>query len=458
MRPQELAERIVERCRADGVVALVTEQSEANVRWANTALTSNAVVADRQVTVIATVEGAAGTRVGVASCRGGTETELPEVVGRAEAAARTAEPAEDAQPLIPGGPPADHWWAPPSPPATVAGLRPVLRALGEAFAHARRQGHALFGYAQHRVRTTFLATSTGVRLRTDLPTRHIELAARSPDRSAWVELTGDLSASAVRRAYRQVARQLRWGRRAVELPPGRYQVVLPPTAVADLMYPFYWAAGAREAAEGRTAFGAPDGGTRVGERLSQAPLTLRGDPAATGLECAPFVVAPQSDGMVSVFDNGLPVTPTAWLDRGVLASLVQTRHSAGLTGMPLTPHVDNLILEHAGGSGSLADLVERTERGLLVTSLWYVREVDPASVLMTGLTRDGVYLVEHGEVAAAVNNFRFHESAVEMLGRVTDAGMAQPTRSREHVDAFSHCAMPPLRVVDFALSSASRAR
>jgi predicted Zn-dependent protease len=460
MRPQELAERIVAQCRADGCVAVVTEQSEANLRWAASSVTSDALVTDRQVTVVATMEGAAGTRVGVASCRGGDDDEVASLVRCAESAARAAEPAEDAQPLVAGGghSPSD-WWAPPPPPATVAHLRSVAPALRHGFRDAQRLGHALFGYAAHRVRSIFLASSTGTRLRADLPTSHLELTARAPDDagSAWVEITGDLTEQRVLEAQRQVGQQLRWGRRTLALPPGRYQVLLPPTAVADLMYHFYWAAGGREAMEGRTAFSAPGGGTRVGERLSEAPLTLRGDPAAPGLECAPFVVTSSSDGMVSVFDNGIPVPATAWLDRGILAALVQTRHSSQLTGLPLTPHVDNLMLEHADGRGTLADLVSRTERALLIASLWYVREVDPVKVLLTGLTRDGVYLVEQGEVVAAVNNFRFYESPVEVLRRVADAGVAEPTRSREHVDAFSHCAMPALRVDAFQLSSASRA-
>jgi predicted Zn-dependent protease len=227
--------------------------------------------------------------------------------------------------------------------------------------------------------------------------------------------------------------------------------------VADLMNYVYWSAGARDAAEGRSVYSAPGGGTRIGERLTPVPLTLRGEPAAAGLRCAPFLVSAASDAMMSVFDNGLPLRPTAWLDRGVLAALVQTRHSAALTGLPVTAHVDNLILQAEGGTTTLDELVAGTRRGLLLTTLWYIREVDVPTLLLTGLTRDGVYLVEGGEVVGAVNNFRFNESPVGLLDRVTEVGASEQTLPREWNDYFTRTVMPALRVPDFNMSTVSQA-
>src|SRR5690606_9523104 len=116
---------------------------------------------------------------------------------------------------------------------------------------------------------------------------------------------------------------------------------------------------------------------------------------------------------------------------GSLAALLQTRHSAELTGLPVTPAVDNLGLSVSGGSGSAEELIGGMERGLLLTCLWYIRVVDPQTLLLTGLTRDGVYLVENGEVTGAVNNFRFNESPVRILDRFTAAGATVPAFSRE---------------------------
>jgi predicted Zn-dependent protease len=155
-----------------------------------------------------------------------------------------------------------------------------------------------------------------------------------------------------------------------------------------------------------------------------------------------------------VFDNGLPTHATEWIDRGVLKHLTTTRHSAGLTGLPVAPALGNLILD--GGNRSLEEMVEDTERGLLLTCLWYIREVDPATLLLTGLTRDGVYLVENGEVTGQVNNFRFNESPLDLLGRASEAGRTERTLPREWSDWFTRAAMPPLRIPDFNMSSVSQ--
>ena len=147
-----------------------------------------------------------------------------------------------------------------------------------------------------------------------------------------------------------------------------------------------------------------------------------------------------------------------WIRDGELTALLQTRHTAAMTAQPVTPGIDNLVLDVDGGSGSIEDLVAGTERGLLLTCLWYIREVDPQTLLLTGLTRDGVYLVEGGEITAAVNNFRFNESPVDLLDRLTAASVTVPSFSREWGDYFPRTATPALRVPDFTMSTVSQAR
>jgi predicted Zn-dependent protease len=185
---------------------------------------------------------------------------------------------------------------------------------------------------------------------------------------------------------------------------------------------------------------------------------LFSDPHHPLLQASPFVVASASSDQSSVFDNGLPLGRTDWVRDGTLTALVQTRETAGLTGQPVTPAVDNLVLEVDGASGGVDDLVAGTERGLLLTCLWYIREVDPQSLLLTGLTRDGVYLVEDGAITGAVNNFRFNESPVDLLGRFSDATATVPAFSREWGDYFPRTAMPGLRVPDFHMSTVSPAQ
>ena len=127
-----------------------------------------------------------------------------------------------------------------------------------------------------------------------------------------------------------------------------------------------------------------------------------------------------------------------------------------MTGLPFTPGVDNLLMSSGDATRGLDEMVADTSRGLLLTCLWYVREVEPQNLLLTGLTRDGVYLVEGGEVVAEVNNFRFNESPVDLLGRLAEVGLTERTLAREFGDYFTRTAMPTWRVGDFNMSSVSR--
>ncbi|MEU4731323.1 metallopeptidase TldD-related protein [Streptomyces sp. NPDC023588] len=456
-KPHEIVEQALELSTADGCVVIADEESTANLRWAGNALTTNGVTRGRTLTVIATVDGKEGTASGVVSRSAVTAADLEPLVRAAEAAARGAGPAEDAQPLVTGTPHSPDFTDAPAE-TTSAVFADFAPALGEAFARARAGGRELYGFANHELVSTYVGTSTGLRLRHDQPKGTLELNAKSPDRqrSAWAgRSTRDFKDVDPTALDAELAVRLGWAERRIELPAGRYETLLPPTAVADLLIYQMWSAAARDAVEGRTVFSKPGGGTRLGEKLSELPLTLRSDPNAPGLESAPFVIAHSSGDDASVFDNGLPVPATDWIRDGELARLTTTRHTAGLTGLPLSPGFGNLILD-GGGDKSLDEMVAGTERGLLLTCLWYIREVDPATLLLTGLTRDGVYLVENGQVVGEVNNFRFNESPVDLLSRASEAGRTEKTLPREWSDWFTRAAMPALRIPDFNMSSVSK--
>ncbi|MCX5202073.1 metallopeptidase TldD-related protein [Streptomyces sp. NBC_00237] len=456
-KPYEIVERALELSTADGCVVIADEQSSANLRWAGNALTTNGVTRGRTLTVVATVDGAEGTASGVVSRSAVTAEELEPLVRAAETAARAAGPAEDAQPLVAGVPvSADFRDAPAETSSAV--FDAFAPALGEAFARARAGGRELYGFANHEMTSSYLGTSTGLRLRHDQPTGTLEVNAKSPDRtkSAWAgRATRDFKDVDPAAMDEELAKRLAWAERHIDLPAGRYETLLPPSAVADLLVYQLWSSGARDAVEGRTVFSRPGGSTRLGDTLSSLPLTLRSDPNEPGLESAPFVLAHASGGDSSVFDNGLPLAPTEWIKDGKLERLTTTRNTAALTGLPVSPDIDNLVLD-AGGTRTLDEMVAATERGLLLTCLWYIREVDPATLLLTGLTRDGVYLVENGEVVGEVNNFRFNESPVDLLSRASEAGVTEKTLPREWGDWFTRAAMPALRVPDFNMSSVSR--
>ncbi|WP_411111153.1 metallopeptidase TldD-related protein [Streptomyces sp. c-19] len=456
-KPYEIVERALELSRADGCVVIADEESSANLRWAGNALTTNGVTRGRTLTVIATVDGAQGTATGVVSRSAVTVDDLEPLVRAAEAAARTAGPAEDAQPLVADVPSSPDFTDAPAETSSAV-FADFAPALGEAFARARAGGRELYGFANHELTSTYLGTSTGLRLRHDQPNGTLELNAKSPDRSrsAWAgRSTRDFKDVDPAALDAELATRLGWAERRIELPAGRYETLLPPTAVADLLIYQLWSSTARDAVEGRTVFSKPGGGTRIGETLSPLPLTLRSDPNEPGLESAPFVIAHSSGDDSSVFDNGLPIGPTDWVRDGKLEHLITTRHTAALTGLPMAPGAGNLILD-GGGERSLEEMVAATERGLLLTCLWYIREVDPATLLLTGLTRDGVYLVENGEVVGEVNNFRFNESPVDLLSRASEASRTEKTLPREWGDWFTRAAMPALRVPDFNMSSVSK--
>ncbi|WP_371792626.1 metallopeptidase TldD-related protein [Streptomyces sp. NBC_01471] len=459
-RPHEIVERALALSTADGCAVIADEHSSANLRWAGNALTTNGVTRGRTLTVIATVDGKEGTASGVVSRSAVTAADLEPLVRAAEAAARDGSPAEDARPLVTGVPASVGFTDAPAV-TTSAVFDAFAPALGESFARARSGGRELYGFASHEMTSSYLGTSTGLRLRHDQPNGTLELNAKSPDRSrsAWAgRATRDFTDVDPAALDAELAQRLRWAERRITLPAGRYETLLPPTAVADLLIYQFWSSAARDAAEGRTVFSRPGGGTRLGDRLSPLPLTLRSDPAEPGLESAPFVLAHASGDDSSVFDNGLPLSRTDWVREGRLEHLVTTRHSAELTGLPVAPAIGNLILE-GGGDRTLEEMVAASGHdgpALLLTCLWYIREVDPATLLLTGLTRDGVYLVENGEVTGEVNNFRFNESPVDLLSRATEAGRTERTLPREWGDWFTRAAMPALRIPDFNMSSVSQ--
>ena len=466
--PQELVERALAAGRPGGdLVVISDEHSTVNLRWAGNTLTTNGVASTRSLTVIAIDRRADGTcGVGMVSRAGVGLGQVAELVAEAEKAGADASPAEDAGELAGAatGRSVSGEWDAPAAMTEVGVLRGFAAELGETLRAAEGAGRRLYGFAEHEVTSTFLGTSAGLRLRHDQPSGRLELNAKSADlaRSAWAgAATRDFSDVDVTSLDASLAERLTWQERRVELPAGRYETLLPPTAVADLMINFYWEAGARGAAEGRTVFSKTGGGTRVGETLSPLPVSLFSDPSYPGLECAPFVVAHASGQDSSVFDNGMSSGPASWVSSGVLSALHSSRFSAGLAGLPVTPAVDNLVLDGGPGAArpgaSLSEMIASTRRGLLLTCLWYIREVDPQTLLLTGLTRDGVYLIEDGAVVGAVNNFRFNETPVGMLSRLAEAGATERTLPREWSDYFTRCAMPPLRIEGFNMSSVSQA-
>jgi predicted Zn-dependent protease len=435
---------------------LVEDRSEADVRFAVNTVTTDGVRRSRRVTAIGMVERDGGVAAGVTSRTGVVDAAGLMRVALAEAA--SSAPSEEAAPLVAGS--EQDGFDAPSATTSLDVLSGVLGSLRSAFERAEQRDTVLAGFAMHSMATTFLGTSTGLRRRYVQPTGTLELVGRADGgaRSTWVGRgTVDFADIEVPSLEADLLQRLDWAKNRVSLEAGRFEVVLPPGAVSDLMGYLYEEASGADAEDGRSVFSAPHGATRVGERWATLPFELRSDPEEASVECAPFLACSASSSRASVFDNGLPQERTTWLRDGVLRQLFYSRARAARSGCDPAAPIDNLILELPGAAGSTADLVASTERGLLLECLWYIREVDPITLLLTGLTRDGVYLVENGKVTAAVNNFRFNESPVGLLKRATQAGATVRTLGRELNEYLPRVAMPPLRVPDFNMSSVSQA-
>ncbi len=457
----EVVDRALRASRADEAVVIVTDAHEASLRWAGNSMTTNGSSVSRDWAVVSIFrDGPNSARVGSVASTSVDPADIEAVVRASEEAARTAEPARDAMPLLDAVDPGAldqllDWDG--LPVTTDIG---VFGGLARELAPAFDEADALYGFAHHQVHSSWLGTSTGLRRRWVQPTGSVEIngkrGAGTDLASAWVGAgTTDFTDLDTAGLLAELSRRLDWSKRRIELPAGRYETLLPPSAVADLMIYMAWTMEGRGAHEGHTAF-ARAGGTRIGERLTDIPLTLYSDPGAAGLEYRPFVATPASSESLSVFDNGLTAQRADWVRDGVIESLVYPRATAAEFDAAVTVPGENLLMT-GGSDATLPDMIARTERGLLLTCLWYIREVDPATLLLTGLTRDGVYLIENGEVTGAVNNFRFNESPLDLLRRVTEAGRTEITLPREWKDWFTRTAMPPLRIPDFHMSSVSQA-
>jgi predicted Zn-dependent protease len=230
-------------------------------------------------------------------------------------------------------------------------------------------------------------------------------------------------------------------RKPERIPPGKYTVILEPSAVSDMLSILITEFDQRAADEGRSFATKKGGGSRVGDLVFGKNVSLYSDP---------------NDPLVpgnTYSDDGLPAQRTAWIENGVLKNLQCSRYWADKTKIAPVPSPTTLTL--VGGTTSTADMIKQVKHGLLITRFWYIREVDPQTVLLTGLTRDGVFLIENGEITKPTNNFRFNESPVAMLSKVLAMGPTVRAYGEESIGLPT--AVPTLLIDDFTLSSVSDA-
>jgi predicted Zn-dependent protease len=451
----EAVEIALELLGKDGGVVIGGNSASNNLRWANSVLTTNGDAIDQTLAISAFVSVPGGIASGMSSGQIRSRDDVVDLVLASQASAKSAGPAADAMELV-LGPEHQDFYAP-AAPLDVTEIAHVASGLSDVFAHS---GMEFFGYAEQSLDTTYVGTSSGTRMRYSERSSRFELCAKSHDRtrSAWSGQGGTSLLKVSTNAHlEEVTKKLEVQRNQIDTAAGRHRVTLSPSAVSDLMIYLLWSSAARDAAEGRSAFSNVKGGTRVGERLSSRNLTLATDPSLPGIETFDHVVNLGSSALGSAFDTGLKINRSELISNGVLAALGSSRHAALEAKLPFTPLAENISLIDSQGYGSLTELASRMGDGLLVTCLWYIREVDPQNLLLTGLTRDGVYVVTGGEIVGATNNFRFNESPIDMLSRVIDAGDPVPCLPREWADWFSRAQVAPLSIEGFNLSTKSDA-
>jgi predicted Zn-dependent protease len=453
---QDLVEKILARSTTDDCIVIVQDSTQANLRWASSTLTTNGVIAQRSVTVIAFVGLDGSMASGAVTRTNIDESDIDAILVEATTSARAAGAAQDFAPLARdvafGSWSAAHT---PTGPEIFSSFAPEL---GEMMQRSKSDEIELFGYAEHTHKSIWVGSKGGMRLRHDTPVGRVEMTGKSHQRSrsTWdgVE-THDFKNVSVAKIDANIRQRLEWQAKKIDVPAGRYDTIFPSGSIADIYVYMMWVSGGRDAFEGQSVFSKKGGGTRVGEKLSNVGLQLFSNPAHPVFGASPFISASTSSSLTSVFDNGQKQSQVDWIKDGVLQSLIQTRASAKATSLPYTPMGDNLIMSVDSGSGNLEDLIKKVDNGLLLTTLWYIRMVDPNSLLLTGLTRDGVYYVKNGEVQGATNNFRWNDSPVSALSRIAHAGASEWTQPREWAGDVTSMSVPPMIIKDFNMSTVS---
>jgi predicted Zn-dependent protease len=434
-----LADRVLAMSTAEQTRVLIVSASSGNTRFADGSITTSGSVTDTTMTVTV----AFGKRQASSSTNVLDETALKRTVDLAMQLARLSP--EDPELLPELGPQTYQTvnafvdsTADLDPEARASAVRRTMTAATAAGKPAGQIFTA--GFLHATARATAVATSNGLFAYHRTTDADYSVTARTPDGtgSGWAHAGARdwraIDAAAIGRIAAQKAVA---SRNPQTIEPGLYTAVLEPQAVNDLIPLLGNALVARNADEGRSPFSKPDGGNRIGEKVADERVSLYSDPMDPRLLGAPF-------------DNqGLPIGRTVWIEKGILKSLAYSRFWAQKQGV--RPHGNALAggLALTGGTKSTEEIIAGCARGILVTHFFYIRALDPRTVLQTGLTRDGTFLIENGTITRALKNFRWNESPLLMLNRLEDIGRAEAVEAGR--------LMPALRVRDFNFTSLSDA-
>lgn len=434
---ESIARRALSFAKADETSVSINSDARANTRFAVNQVSTAGNDTDTTLTIRSTF----GKRSASITTNKSDDASLAAAVKAAEELARlTVENPERMPDLGPQVYPPER-----AQTITFPSAADRARAVKAVTDRARAAGFVATGYIEARVGTRALANSHGLFAFEQTGGASMTATVRTPDGTGsgwgganandWSGIDAEsVGATATEKAGRS--------RNPVAVEPGRYTVVLEPTAVGNLIPLMAFAAQARSADEGRSFFSKPGGGNKIGMKVADERVTLVSDPA---------------DNLgSSISPDGRPTEKVVFIENGILKNLIYDRYWAQKQGKPATSIAFGSI-RLMGGDSSVAQMVAGTERGILVTRFWYIRPVDARTILYTGLTRDGTFLIENGKISHAIKNFRYNESPVFMLNNAEAFGAPVRVSASEDSSPGAAVIMPPLKIHDFNFTSLSDA-
>jgi len=432
-----ILDKVIALSKADECTATLSGSTDGNIRFARNDVSTSGVVSD----VSLGVQVAFGKRVGVTTINEFSDAALARVVRRAEELARLAPenpefvPAVEKQRYTPSA-----TWN-----ESTAAITPAQRAevAQSSIAPCRKADLVAAGFLVDSRGFVASANSRGNFGYQRTSNMNYTCTVRTSDGrgSGWVGR--DLTDFSVFQPAADVEIAMRKATASAEaraLEPGKYTVILEPAAAAALISFMARFFDARNADEGRSFLSKKGGGNKLGEQVFGPQVTVVSDPWSADVPALPW------DGV------GLARARMPMVENGVVKNLLYSRYWAQKQGVQELAQPGNLIM--SGGTKSTADLVRETERGILVSRTWYIRLVDPQTVLLTGLTRDGTFYIENGQIKYPLKNFRFNESPVIMLNNIDELG--RPVRVRGDESSMPMM-IPPMRLRDFTFTSLSDA-
>ena len=436
-----LTDKILSYVTADDATASVGSNKQSHLRFA----ANNVLTSGTREALSANVTVWIGGRRGASSTNDLDDASLKAMVARAEEIAKTAPVDREYLPTLgkqtykPSGGYVDR--------TANLSLTDRAKQIGAILSECEKAGVIGAGFHSASVQAGGSATKNGNFEYERTTGVGLSVTARTPDGTSsgyFLRSHNDIAKLDTTRVAREAIRKALEGKSARVVEPGVYTVILEPQAVADLLGGFGFGFNARTAEEGRSAFSAPGGKTRQGEKIFDERITIYSDPWH-----------PELPGSQSA-QGGIPAQRIAMVENGVLKNLTYNRFWAKQKNVEPTPGPVNTIMETSGPTAALEEMIKSTERGILVSRFWYIRSTDPRTASSTGLTRDGVWWIENGKIAYPLKNFRFNQSMVKMLapGNVLAIGKPERVGSSE---GGGGSLLPALKLKEFNFTSQSEA-